>query len=482
MHRPSMNLNDFFAAVKGKSVAFGGIGISNAPLAEMFLERGFDVTVCDRRDPSAPGETIERLKSMGATVRLGQDYLDGLEADIFFRSPGLNWNDPAIERLRRRGTVITGETELFFRVCPAHTIAVTGSCGKTTVATIIARMLESAGKKVWLGGNIGRAVMPDVEHMNPDDWVVCELSSFHLISMRCSPEIALINNISPNHLDTHKDMDEYVGAMRNICLHQSAFDRTVLNADCPVCSEFIGQQRGQCMTFSLDSKPERGAYADENGDIWLVTPDGERRIMNRRDIRVPGRHNVENFLAAICVTDGLVSDEDIISVAHLFCGVENRAEFVRCLDGVCYYNDSIATTPDRTARGMLSLFDRRIILIAGGYDKKLPFENLAASVCRKVSKLILMGDTADIIEQAVRNHPEYDPDLTETVRVDSMAQAVETASQLAVSGDIVALSPACASFDMYRNYEERGADFRRQVDRLRPKAVPHADDDDDYNL
>lgn len=482
MNRPSMNINAFFESIKGKSVAFCGIGITNAPLAEMFLERGFDVTVCDRRDPSDPGAAIEKLRSRGAAVRLGPDYLKDLETDILFRTPGMNWNDPELVELRRKGVIVTSEMEVFFRVCPARTIGVTGSCGKTTVATIIAHMLETTGKKVWLGGSIGKAMLPDVEKMSPEDWVVCELSSFQLISMRESPEIALITNISPNHLDAHHGMAEYTGAKTNIFLHQSAFDRVVINADCMVSATLAGRQRGQLVTFSRTAKPERGAYADENGDIWLIGRDGERKIMNVRDIRVPGMHNVENFLAAICVTEGLVSDHDIVSTAHLFCGVSNCAEFVRCLDGVCYYNDSIATTPDRTIRGMLSLFDRRIILIAGGHDKKLPFEQLGKAICRKVSTLILMGSTAEAIEQAVRGCNLFDPEATRILRASDMAEAVTLAHDIAVDGDVVALSPACASFDMFRSFEERGACFRQLVSRMRPTAIPHEDDDDDYNL
>ncbi len=482
MNRPNMNINDFFAAIKGKTVALCGLGITNMPLAEMFLDRGFDVILCDRSSSAELSGTLDRLRSRGARVRLGEDYLEGLEADILFRTPGMNWNHPALAALRERGTVITSETELFFRVCPAHTIAVTGSCGKTTVSTIIARMLESAGKKVWLGGGIGRPLLPEAEKMSPEDWVVCELSSFQLISMRESPEIALVTNISPNHLDTHSGMQEYIDAKANILMHQSAFDRAVINGDCMVSATLKGRVRGQLMTFSRRERPACGAYADENGDIFAVSGGSERRIMNVRDIRVPGGHNIENFLAAICVTEGIVSHEDILSTAHLFCGIRNCAEFVRCLDGVCYYNDSIATTPDRTIRGMLSLFDRRIILIAGGHDKKLPFDRLGRAICSKVSLLILMGSTADAIEQAVREQPGFDPAVTRIIRAKDMAEAVAAANREAGDGDVVALSPACASFDMFRSFEERGQCFRREVDKLRSRAVAHADDDDDYNV
>ncbi len=482
MNRPHMNINTFFEKIKGKSVAFCGIGITNAPLAEMFLRRGFEVTVCDRREPSQESEAIRRLRAMGASVRLGPDYLSGLEADIVFRTPGLNWNDPALAELSRKGAVITSEMEVFFRVCPAHTIAVTGSCGKTTTAAIIARMLESSGKKVWMGGGMGSAMLPDAEKMSPEDWVVCELSSFHLISMRESPEIALVTNISPNHLNAHRDMAEYVDAMANICRHQSSFDRLVVNGDSPECLRMAEGQRARLMTFSRTAKPERGVWTDEKGDIRVTDGQGERVIMNLRDIRLPGMHNAENFMAAICVTAGLVRDEDILSAAHLFCGVSHRTEFVRCVDGVSYYNDSIATTPERTVKGMLSLFDRRMVLIAGGLDKNLPFEDFARAVCGRVAVLILMGAAADTIERAVLGCGEYDPEKLRVIRVENMAQAVSAAAANAGDGDVVALSPACASLDMYSDFEERGRDFIRQVESLRPTALPHQDDDEDYNL
>lgn len=477
MIRPHIDINDFFEDIKGRRVAFCGIGVSNAPLAEMFLRRGFEVTVCDRR-PEAT-EQIRRLGELGAKLRLGEGYMDVLEADIVFRTPAMSWNHPELVRLREQGAVITGELELFFSVCPAPIIAVTGTSGKTTVSTMIARILEAAGKKVWLGGGIGCAMMPKVGNIRPEDVVVCELSSFHLIGMRSSPEIALITNVTPNHLETHRDMGEYTQAMENIFLHQSAFGRAVFNADCPVSGTFIGRHRGEALTFSRRGRPEQGAYADEAGEIYFCRGGEQRRIMNVRDIRVPGAHNVENYLAAICVTEGLAGDEAVLSTAHLFGGVENCAQFVRCLDGVCYYNDSIATTPDRTVRGMLSLFDRRIILIAGGHDKKLPFEGLGAAIADRVSRLVLIGAAADEIERAVRAQPDFDEQRTQIYRAGDMAEAVRKANELAQDGDIVALSPACSSFDMYPNFEARGADFIRQVGRLRSKAVPHDDDDDE---
>lgn len=462
----SDRIDTFFDRLKGRSVAFCGMGITNTPLAEMFLRRGFKVTVCDR-EPLDGREGLERIAQLGAIMRSGCDCMKDLDADIIFRTPGMRFTSPELEEYRSRGVVVTSELEIFFELCPARIIAVTGSSGKTTTASIIADALQRSGSKVWLGGNIGRALMPDIEKMAPDDWVVCELSSFQLISMRCSPDIAVITNITPNHLDMHRDMDEYIAAKRNIFTHQSAFGRLIINADCPTVGSFAGEQRGACLSFSRRQQPHWGAYADRSSDIFFSDRGKSRRIMNISEIRVGGMHNVENYLAAICALDGLVSDEVIRETAHLFRGVEHRAEFVRCLDGVTWYNDSIATTPSRTIGGTLSMCDGQIILIAGGYDKKIPFDELGQVLCRKVKTLILMGDTADKIESAVRGCREYIGCGIEIFRVQSMDEAVRLAAGKAVSGDIVSLSPACAAFGMYQNFEERGRHYKQLVHELK---------------
>ena len=467
----------FFPKVKGKKIAFCGAGVTNTPMVEMFINKGCEVTVCDKRTADKLGEVADRFRALGAKLKLGDDYLQGIDADIIFRTPGMRFYIPELEQYRASGVVVTSELEVFLDICPAHIIGITGSNGKTTTSSIIAEILRADGKKVWLGGNIGKALMPDLEKISPDDWVVVEMSSFQLISMRRSPDIALITNLSPNHLDMHKDMEEYVESKRNIYTHQTAFGRVVFNADCPIVSGFIGQQRGECLTFSRRKLPHWGSFVDDKGDIWMSDRGSVRRIMNRSDIRIPGMHNVENYLAAIAVVEGYVSDEAIVETAHLFSGVEHRAEFVRCLDGVSYYNDSIATTPARCICGTLSLYDRRIIMIAGGYDKKIPFDELGPVVCDKVSTLILMGVTADKIEAAVRGSRGFLDSGVKMIRVSSMEEAVNAARDAAVDGDIVSLSPACASFDMYPNFEARGRHFKELVNALRPRKQRFEDSD-----
>lgn len=472
------SIKTFFDRVAGKSVAFCGVGVTNTPLAEMFIKKGCKVTVCDKRSEDKLGEAATHLRELGATLKLGEDYLKNIDADMIFRTPGMRFYIPELEQYRQAGIAVTSEMELFFDLCPARIIGITGSNGKTTTSTVISKILETDGKKVWLGGNIGKALMPDIESMSADDFVVVELSSFQLISMRRSPDIALITNISPNHLDMHKDMEEYIEAKRNIFTHQSAFGKVVFNADCPIVGGFIGQQRGSCVTFSRRQQPWWGSYVDPDGEIWFSDRGKVRRIMNKSDIRIPGMHNVENYMAAIAVTESFVDNSSIVDTARVFGGVEHRAEFVRCVDGVSYYNDSIATTPSRCISGTLSLYDRPIIMIAGGYDKKIPFDDLGPVVCSKVKTLILMGVTADKIEAAVRGCREFADSGVEIVRVSSMEEAVNAARERAQDGDIVSLSPACASFDMYPNFETRGEHFKKLVGALRSTAPRGVDDDE----
>ncbi|MBQ6797194.1 MAG: UDP-N-acetylmuramoyl-L-alanine--D-glutamate ligase [Clostridia bacterium] len=463
------NINNFFEKMRGKSIALCGVGVTNTPLAEMLLKKGCKVTVCDKRPAEKLGEVADKLTELGATLKLGADYLEGLDVDVIFRTPGMRFYLPELDAYRKKGVAIISEMEVFFDLCPSNIIAITGSNGKTTTSTVISEILKADGKKVWLGGNIGKALLPDIEQMTADDWVVVELSSFQLISMRRSPDIAVVTNVSPNHLDMHKDMKEYVDAKRNIYRHQSGFGKLIVNADCPIASSFAEGARGACLSFSRTEMPSWGAYCGSDGAIWFCDKGVARRIMRVADIKVPGMHNVENFLAAISAVGGIVSDEAIVKTAREFSGVAHRAELVRELDGVSWYNDSIATTPARTIKGTLSLWQQKILLIAGGYDKKIPFDEMGPAVCDKVKTLILMGVTADKIEKAVRECREFLSSGLEIVRVANMEEAVNAARERAVEGDIVSLSPACASFDMYPNFEARGEHFRTIVEGLESK-------------
>lgn len=454
----------FFEGVKGKRVAFCGIGGSNLPLVKLFVKYGAEVTACDKRTEEQLGEAARELKNLGAALRLGDGYLKNLDADIIFRTPGMRFTLPELTEARQKGIAVTSEMELFFDLCPCKIYAVTGSDGKTTTTTIISELLKAAGKKVHLGGNIGRPLLPKIESIRREDVAVVELSSFQLISMRRSPDVAVVTNLSPNHLDVHKDMAEYIDAKKNIVCHQNAFGRAVLNADNEITAGFASSVRGQAILFSRRQPCEYGAWLREDGAVMVGNP-GEK-VMDASEIRIPGAHNIENYLAAVSAVWGEVDAETIRGVARTFSGVEHRMEFVRELGGVKYYNDSIGTSPSRTISGTLSFYPDKIILIAGGYDKKIPFDVLGPVVVEKVKLLILMGATADKIEAAVTSAPDYQAGCPKILRVHSMEEAVKTAKDNARQGDIVSLSPACASFDLYPNFEARGNHFKELVNRL----------------
>ena len=456
-----MNTQQFFRYLKGKTVAFCGVGRTHMPLIKLFLEKGAVVTVRDQRPLEKLGENGEILRSLGGELRLGEDYLQDLNEDIIFRTPGMRYHLPQLEEARARGCAVTSELELFFRLCPCKIYGVTGSDGKTTTTSIIAEFLKAQGRTVHLGGNIGKPLLPEIESIAPEDVAVVELSSFQLISMRESPDVAVVTNLSPNHLDVHKDMQEYIDAKKNILLHQGALSRTVLNAGNEITAAFAPEVRGDCWMFRRGAPVERGVWCD--GESIYVH--GEK-LLEVSQIKIPGWHNVENYMAAIAAVWGDVEPQTIRHVAETFAGVEHRAEFVRELGGVKYYNDSIATSPTRVISGMLSLFPQKILMIAGGYDKHIPFEPLGPAVCEKVKTLILLGSTAQKIQDAVMAAPQYREGCPEILRVETMEEAVAAAAAHAQPGDIVSLSPACAAFDLYPNFEVRGRHFKEIVNKL----------------
>ena len=456
-----MNTQQFFRYLKGRIVAFCGVGRTHMPLIKLFQEKGAVVTVRDQRPLEKLGENGEILRSLGVELRLGEDYLQDLNEDIIFRTPGMRYHLPQLEEARARGCAVTSELELFFRLCPCKIYGVTGSDGKTTTTSIIAEFLKAQGKTVHLGGNIGKPLLPEIESIAPEDVAVVELSSFQLISMRESPDVAVVTNLSPNHLDVHKDMQEYIDAKKNILLHQGALSRTVLNAGNEITAAFAPEVRGDCWMFRRGAPVERGVWCD--GENIYVH--GEK-LLEVSQIKIPGWHNVENYMAAIAAVWGDVEPQTIRHVAETFAGVEHRAEFVRELGGVKYYNDSIATSPTRVISGMLSLFPQKILMIAGGYDKHIPFEPLGPAVCEKVKTLILLGSTAQKIQDAVMAAPQYREGCPEILRVETMEEAVAAAAAHAQPGDIVSLSPACAAFDLYPNFEVRGRHFKEIVNKL----------------
>ena len=450
-----MTLEEYFAALRGKRIAVVGLGVSNLPLVRLLRRYGCGVTACDKRSMEALGAAGEELLSLGCEMRLGEEYLSDTRFDVVFRTPGMHPN--ALAAFREQGAVITSEMEAFFALCPCRTVAITGSDGKTTTSTIIAELLREAGYRVWLGGNIGTPLLDKVPGMESGDIAVLELSSFQLMDMCRSPERAVITNLAPNHLDIHKDMAEYVSAKQNIYRFQDRDGILILNADNALTAGLHGN--GDTRFFSR--KQETNCVWLSGGIIWRR---GEP-VLNTGDILLPGVHNIENYMAAIAAVEGIASDEAVRQVAKNFGGVEHRIELVRVKDGVRFYNDSIASSPSRTIAGLRS-FPEKVILIAGGYDKHIPYDVLGPEICQHVKKLFLGGATGEKIRKAVEAAPEYRPGETEITDCGGFEAAVRAAAAAAEPGDVVLMSPASAAFDQFKNFMVRGDFYKKLIKEL----------------
>lgn len=456
-----MTLNDYINSLKGKRIAVIGIGVSNMPLIRLLLSCGCDVTACDRRSLQEMGMEALELINLGAKLKLGEDYLEGLEHDVIFRTPGLMPFDPHLEAAKAKGCVVTSEMEAFFKVCPCRIVAITGSDGKTTTSTIIAELLRHAGYTVHLGGNIGRPLLCDVPQIKKEDIAVLELSSFQLHSLECRPDVAVITNISPNHLDKHKDYQDYIDAKSSIFTMQNDCDRLVLKIDDEQTGYYCSMAHGEIRYFSDGIRPEKGVYL-EDGIVYRVNGEECEAILSANDIMLPGHHNVLNYMAAFAALDGYVSNEDCIAVAKDFSGVEHRLEQVRVLRGVTYINDSIGTSPTRTSAGLRSM-RKKPIVIAGGYDKHLPFDTLGDELCLLAKRVVLTGATAEKIRVAIISSAFYEGSEIKIDMVDDFTEAVKTAASIATEGDIVLFSPACASFDHFKSFAERGKYFKKII-------------------
>ena len=458
-----MTFEEYLKSLQNKTVAVIGIGVSNQPLIRLLLSRGVAVTACDRKSREALGPLAEELEAKGCCLHLGEGYLQDLDQDVIFRTPGMRPDLPELAAAVARGSELTSEMEIFFEVCPCTKIAVTGSDGKTTTTTIIAELLKAAGKTVHLGGNIGHPLLAETGKMHSEDIAVLELSSFQLMTMTHSPHIAVVTNLAPNHLDVHRDFAEYIFAKENIFTHQLAEDIAVFNADNDITLEESGRVFGRARLFSRLREVEDGVFL--RGDAIIARHDGvEREVLRVSGIKLPGVHNVENYMAAIAAVDGIVPDEIIRKFAAEFGGVEHRIELVRELNGVRYYNDSIASSPSRTIAGLRS-FDQKLILIAGGKDKGIPYDTLGPEVNEHVKLLILCGATTGVIRCAVERAENYQG--MEVIEVNDYREAVSLAQSRAETGDVVMLSPASTSFDRFANFMERGRVFKEIVNALK---------------
>ena len=459
-----MTFQEYLTHIRDKKIAVIGVGVSNRPLVRLLCENGARVTVCDKKTEEKLGDYAQTLREMGVSLRLGETYLDHLDEpafDYIFRTPGLRPDHPGILKGLEKGAKLTSEMEVFFSVCPCPIIAVTGSEGKTTTTTLIAEMLRRAGKTVFVGGNIGTPLLDKTPEMKPCDVACVELSSFQLMSMPMSAHTAVVKNVTPNHLDYHKGMEEYIDAKRNVFRWQNENDTLVLNWDNEVTRAYAKEAKGKVVWFSIHDKVEEGVYLD--GDTLVWAHDGKTvPVLEKDEIRIPGMHNVENFATAIATVFGQVPMEEIAPFAKEFGGVEHRIEFVREFEGVRYFNDSIATAPTRVIAG-LHAFDQKLILICGGYDKKIPFDVLGPEFVAHVKGMVLCGVTAPKIRAAVENAPGYDPKELPIVEVDDFKEAVYVAKAMAHPGDVVSLSPACAAFDKFDNFEHRGRVYKEIV-------------------
>ena len=460
----NQKLTAWLDSLLGKDILVLGLGVSNRPLVRMLLEHGCRVTGCDATPYEKLDAEVLELEKAGCRLKTGEDYLQNLKADVVFRTPGMHPDRPELKALRDSGAEMTSEMDAFFGVCPCPIIAVTGSDGKTTTTTLISELLKQAGHTVWLGGNIGTPLLPRAGEMKETDYAVVELSSFQLMYFRHSAHIAVITNLAPNHLDIHKDMEEYVTAKENIYLSQTGEDTLILNMDNAITHAFYGKAPGACMEFSRFGTPKEGVFL-KDGTIYETFGGETTALLKQSDILLPGIHNVENYMAAICAVKGLVSTEDIVYVARHFGGVEHRIELVRVKDGVSFYNDSIASSPSRTMAGLRS-FPQKTILIAGGYDKHIPYDELGPEICRHVKLLVLTGATGPKIKEAVLGAPEYREGCPEILEIEDFTEAVHTAAAKAQPGDAVLLSPASAAFDKFKNFMVRGRFFKELVNAL----------------
>lgn len=454
--------NEFKEFIKGKNTAVVGIGVSNIPLISFLIELGAKVTAFDKKSEEQLGEIAEQFKARGVMLALGENYLEKLTGyEVIFKTPSMRIDSPYFLKAKEEGAYITSEMEEFVRYCPAKIYGVTGSDGKTTTTTLIYSLLKEEGYKTWVGGNIGAPLFAQIEEISPSDKVVLELSSFQLMTMEVSPEISVVTNLSPNHLDMHKGMEEYTDSKKNIYKYQDNNGVLVINEDNEITRSMESEAHGRVLKFSSKKIIDDGSYY-KDGTLYLLGSE----VCKAENIVLKGMHNVENYLAAFCAVKDDVKLETMRKLAYSFKGVEHRLEFVREFQGVKYYNSSIASSPSRTIAD-IKVFDKPVILIAGGYDKKIPFEPLAVEGYPYIKKLVLLGVTKDKIKVAFEKIIQEKNIRLPIIMADSFEDAVYKAKAAAEADDVVILAPACASFDMFVNFEVRGVRFKELINEFK---------------
>ena len=463
----NQKLSDYKKYIRNKRVAVLGIGISNTPLIKYLAAIGVDITAFDKSEEKDLKDQLKALDGLKINYSLGKSYLSNLKGfDVIFKTPKVRYDIPELVAEESRGAEVTSEMEVFCNLCPARIFAVTGSDGKTTTTSLINEMLKGQGFKCWLGGNIGTPLLDKLDEIDENDMVVLELSSFQLHTMKCRLNTAIITNMSPNHLDVHESMNEYIDAKKNIFRYQTEADHLILNYDNDITRSFAQEAKGKVVFFSRTKALEEGMILENNNFIYKTDRKSES-ILAADEIFLPGVHNIENYLAAATAVAEYVDSEVIRQVARSFKGVEHRNEFVRELKGIKFYNDSIGSSPTRTIATMKS-FKQKLILITGGYDKNIPYDDMGKILTEQVKCLVLIGQTGALIEKVFYDEMEKSGKGREIAvfKCHTLEEAVEKAYSNAVENDIVLLSPASASFDMFANFEVRGNRFKEIVNNL----------------
>ena len=446
------------ADLAGQRALVIGLAREGVDLTRFLTRHGASVTVTDTKPPEALHESIAQLDGASVTYHLGGHQLTDVDhTDVVYASPGVPPDNELVIRARKRGIRQSSLVELFFQLCPAPILGITGSAGKSTTTSLLGEIFVAAGREVFVGGNIGRPLLGKLEAMTDHSWVVMELSSFQLEPLQISPQVALITNVTPNHLDRHPSMEAYWAAKGQILAHQSASDWAVLNADDEWSLRYA--PRGHTLHFSLNHKVD-GAYLDD-GDRQVVLL--EQPIVDVREIPLRGRHNIANVLAGVAAAHAAgIEPEAMRAGICRFHGVAHRLQTVAERRGVTWVDDSIATAPERSIAA-LRAYHEPLVLIAGGRDKHLPMDEWAELIVDRVHHVVLLGEMSDLVAEAMmRAKPTY----TAMTRAGSMDEAVRQADRAAKDGDVVLLSPGGTSYDMYRDFEERGRDFRAAVEAL----------------
>ena len=464
MQYKNEKLENFEKNLKGKKVAVIGMGVSNIPLIDYLYEKKADVTVFDNKE-ELDKKIMDKIENYKFKYSLGKNNLSQLKGfELIFRSPSCLPTRPELVAEKERGAIVTTEIEQLMKLAPCKIIGITGSDGKTTTTTLTYEVLKNAGYTCHLGGNIGIPLFTKLNEIKPDDIIVLELSSFQLMGMEISPEIAAITNITPNHLNVHKDYQEYIDSKKSIFLHQDENGILVLNADNEITNSFKTEAKGEVILFSCDKKLDNG-YMIENGTIKECCDGIRRHIVDAKDLKLKGIHNLQNIATVLALTKTLVDSDKAVETIKEFGGVHHRLELVRTLDGVEWYNDSASTSPTRGISALNS-FDKEIVLIAGGADKNLDYTPIAKPIIEKVKKLILIGQTATKIYDAVKEELSIQNKELDIYMCDSLKQSIDLAKRLAKPGQIVLFSPASTSFDMFKDMYDRGDKFRDEVNKL----------------